>query len=200
MAIYQPCRAFIQVVLDGAHPHINVRLFVCCLLRVELTKKIELLRQRSHVCVFLFHQLSAAAWTHGPFWISRDKKPETTHLPLLSVLCVPSTVTHLPRGCSVLDGYLKAQSLGATTPHQHLSLWAFWLYKAEPAGMHVHVCACHIWYSTPAQFVFLCLTDRQPLKIRWRLQECSLIQWPSCFYESEPSRFGSMTDLTMCWG
>lgn len=105
----------------------------------------------------------------------------------------------------MVDGCLKAKSLGAAAPLQHLSLWAVWLYKAEPAGMRVHVCASHIWYSTPAQSVFLCLPGRiSHLKYsggcRNALINTVALQLPFlCIYEAEPSRFGPLTDLTMCW-
>lgn len=63
---------------------------------------------------------------------------------------------------------------------------------------------CHIWYSTPAQSVFLCPPCRiSHLKYsggcRNALINTVALQLPFlCIYEAEPSRFGPMTDLTMC--
>lgn len=156
---------------------------------------------------FSSQQLSAVSscldtWTFLNF--QRQKKKH--HTPPSSFYSLFSIHIHLTScwGRSVLDGCLKAKSLGAAAPLQHLSLWAVWLSKAESAGMCVHVCACHIWYSTPAQSVFLCPPCRiSHLKYsggcRNALINTVALQLPFlCIYEAEPSRFGPMTDLTMC--
>lgn len=101
------------------------------------------------------------------------------------------------------DGSVLDRCLEAAVPLQHLSLRAVWLYKAEPAGMRVHVRACHIWYYAPTRSVFLCLPDRlSHLKdsggCRNAVINTVALQLPFCASEAEPSRFGLMTDMAMC--
>lgn len=141
----------------------------------------------------------------------------TPHLPLLSVLshvfdiCFPFFCPDsppLPPGSFRAGWVPKSRESGGRGSASACNIchYAVWVYKAEPAGMCVHACACHIWHSTPSQSVFLCPPGRiSPLKYsggcRNALYNAGTLQSSVlCIYEAEPSRFEKTTDLpTTCW-
>lgn len=163
--------------------------------------------------VFLFQQpavLSSCLDTSTFLNLQRQKQKNTTHLPLLSVLshifdiCFPSFHPHSPHlpPRSFRGGWVpKSQKSGCCSTTSTSVIMGCLALQGRASR---NVCVCHIWYSTPAQSVFLCLPGRIILKYsggcRNALINTVALQLPFlCVYEAEPSRFGPLTDLTMCW-
>lgn len=168
---------------------------------------------------FRSQQLSADAWTHGPFWMSTDQK-KTKHSSPPSFFCSQSRFftfvlhssvqTHLRshRGRSELAGCLKAGSLGAAAALQRAtSVITGCLGLQGRAGWNVCTCVCLSYLAFHTFSVCFSVSCGRISHLKYSggcrnaLINAVTLQSPVlCIYEAEASRFGQMTDLlTSCW-
>lgn len=123
-------------------------------------------------------------WTFLDVHRQKQKKKHLTSLfflfsvTFLTFVFHSSVQTHLRshRGRSVLDGCLKAGSLGAAAALQRAtSVITGCLGLQGRAGWNVCTCVClsHLAFHTFSVCFSVSTRQNQPLQVQWRLQECS---------------------------